>query len=538
MYGYPRLFPLIEGSHADHFEENVADAMAEGNVRKAARIARWATQARPLDPMAYTVYGRVLLECDRADEALEQLTKAVGVRMEPAPSYRGTRKAFYFAAARLTLGKYYLEQGKLPDAVANFELARAYAVPADVEYGDYHAALYEAYAKKRLWARALEFRQPTDEELDALDGQDLVLLARVCEGEKDWALAERVAERLIAHDVVEGRYLLGRVELAGEQYGEAAADLEQAASGGRVHAAFFLGLALEHKGEPEQAVHAYARMPSGDLYRPFALARAATLLQNEGSETTAAPARDEFLSQLDSEIAALRQTKQPVPQDVYHRLTLVAFTASPLYFESGARFPICILWRDKKPSTDAEPIASLLVSDGGNSITLRRNAETVLQLEWVENRVNWQSISLAATDVGEAPGWIDTARDWFGLRPDYAAQIEHEAQNYYLSINRMTWFYSVPVPVRHGISYLVAGRLKGPQNKAGLHWQALDDEEHVLAENTVYGDMPGAWDRSASYFRSQLDWDFARVELCVAPQAGPVAFDDVMLVEVTEPDIK
>jgi len=537
VYGYPQLFPLIEASHPEHFEKNVRDAIAGRNVRKAVKIARGATQRYPLNgnPMVWTAYGQALLACGQADEAIEQLNKAVNLQKDLLPPYRGTRKPFYFAPARLTLGKYYLEQGKLPDAVANFELARACAVPADVEYGNYHAALYQAYAKDRLWARALEFRQPTDGELDALDVAGLELLGRVCEGKKDWALAERVAQRLIAQDAVEGRYLLGRVELAREQYGEAAAHLEQAAAGGRIHAAFFLGLALEHKGEPELAVHAYARVPAGDLYRPFALASAAMLLQTEGSETAATPPRDEFLRQLDSEIAALRQTKQPVPQDVYHRFTLVAFTASPLYFESGGRFPVLTLWKDQQAPSAANSEPTLSVYD--DPLVLRLGADTILQLQWVENELNWASVELGSAGTGEVPGWIDTARDWFGLRPDYVAHIENEAGNYYLSIDKMTWFYSVLIPVPRTASYVLAGRVKGPQKDAGLRWQALDDEEHVLAENTVYGDMPGTWDRSSSYFRSQLDWDFARVELCVAPQAGPVAFDDVMLVEVTEPKI-
>jgi len=533
IYGYPRLFPEIEAANPDHFEQTVADAVARGNLDKALLVSSTESKRRPNDPAAHTAYGRVLLACGRPAEAVEQLTTAVNICRDL--ENRATRKPFYFAPARLALGQYYLDEGRAADAVVNFELARAYASLADEQYADYHEALYQAYSQQRLWARALEFRQPTDGELDALDVRDLELLGRVCEGEKDWALAARVAARLIARDAVEGRYLLGRVELAGEQYGEAAADLEQAAAGGRIYAAFFLGVALEHKGEPEQAVHAYARVPSRDLYRPFALASAAKLLQTEGSETAATPARDELLSQLDSEIAVLSQMKPPVPQDPYCRFTPVAFTVSPLYFESGARFPICILWRDKKPLTDAEPIASLSVSDGGNSITLRRNAETVLQLEWVENQVNWQSISLAATDVGEAPGWIDTARDWFGLRPDYAAQIKQEAGDYYLTLNKMTWFYSVPIPVRQGVSYLLSGRVNGAQDRAGIGWQALDDEEHVLAENAVYVNQLGVWDWTSSYFRSQLNWDFLRVQLHVAPQHGPVGFDDVMLIEVDEP---
>ena len=531
VYGYPRLFPEIEASNPDHFEQTVADAVMRGDLDKALRVAARESERRPNDPAAHTAYGRALLASGRPAEAVEQLGTAVTICQDLEK--RATRKPFCFAPARLALGQYHLDKGRTADAVVNFELARAYALLAGEQYADYHEAIYQAYSQQRLWARALEFRQPTDGELNALDVRDLELLGRVCEGEKDWALAERIAERLITHDAVEGRYLLGRAELARERYGEAAADLEQAASSGRVHAAFFLGAALEKAGQPEQARQAYMRAPSGDLYRPFALAKAVALLQTEGSETAATPPRNELLSQLDSEIAAMRQMKPPVPQDVYHRFTLVAFTASPLYFESGGRFPVLILWKDQQAPSAANSEPTLSVC--GDSLVLRLGADTILQLQWVENELNWASVDLASAGAGEAPGWIDTARDWFSLRPDYAAHIENDAGNNYLSIDKMTWFYSALIPVSRMTGYVLAGRVKGPQKDAGLHWQALDDEEHVLAENTVYGDIPGAWDRSASYFRSQLDWDFARVELCVAPQAGPVAFDDVMLVEAAEP---
>lgn len=538
VYGYTRFFPLLESSHPDHFEMNVADAMSRGDFRNAARIARRATQLRPLDPMAYTVYGRVLLQRGEAEEALEQLTKAVGVRansLEP-------RKSYYFAPARLTLGKYYFEQDMSVEAIANFELARAYAVPADIEYSDFHEALYGAYAKQGLWARALEFGAPSEQELEDVEDRDIVRIARVCEGRTNWDLVKRMAELLLERKVftAEAHYLLGRAHLAQDEYEASLFHLEQAVLKDHAHSAYFLGTALEKNGLPARAIQALLRTPSGDVYRPFALAAALALFADfaEDEQAFTTVTRQGLLAQLDREIATMRSLQRPILYDKYRRFTPVGVTTSKIYSTSGGRFPILILWEDgQAPSGDVTRM-SFSSSGVGDSLLLRRKTDSILQLQWVENLVHWDSVERLGSGATEVPGWIDTARDWFGLRPDYAARIQEDvAGNSFLSISKFTWFYSVPIRVRDGVGYLLSGRFKGSNSKGSIGWQSLDDSEYVLFDSSIMGqEKSKEWTWQAGYFLSQLHWDGMRVRLNVMRNAGTISFDDVMLVEINEPD--
>jgi len=69
-----------------------------------------------------------------------------------------------------------------------------------------------------------------------------------------------------------------------------------------------------------------------------------------------------------------------------------------------------------------------------------------------------------------------------------------------------------------------------------LGWQAIDTDERVQFEdNLPLEDSAGAWIQQAGYARANVYWDALRVQLNVAPRAGTVAFDDVMLVEIHEP---
>jgi hypothetical protein len=536
VYGYPRLFPRIDAAHPEHFEKNVAAAMAAGDMDRALRIARRAATARYTHAsgrakfdksLAHTVYARVLLESGEEAAARAQLAEAVGVRREQIPPYRETRKPYYFAPARLTLGTLEFEQGRPVDAVAHFELARAYAAPASPEYQAFHPALYRAYAELGLWARALEFAEPTDADLDALDRGELLKIARVCEGARNWALAERVAARLAA-DRGEADYLRGRVALAEEAYRASAAHLERAVAMGHARAAFFLGMALQELGEPAGAIEAYLQTPAGELYRPFALAKAATLLQDAGDAT-------EVLERLDEEIAGLRRLRPPVVFDRYPRVTPVAVMTSADDVAAGGRFPMLVVWNG---AGAADPGAGLRVSNmaADDALVVATGSGSVLELQWVENLVYWQAVERLDRWEGTVPGWLDTARDWFELRPDAATRIAtDDSGNAYLGITKLTWFYSVPVPVRDDVSYLLAGRVKCEPGKGSIGWQGLGDNERVLFEANLDGPVAGDWTWQAGYMRSQLHWESLRVQLNVAPRAGTVAFDDLMLVALAEP---
>jgi len=540
VYGYPRLFPLIEAAHSSHYEKNVADALTAGNAGRALAIARHAVEMMPLDPMAYTVYGRALLHRGKTEEALEQLEKALTVpRRESDPRDMTRREAYYFAPARLTLGAHYWEQGRLRDAVVNFELAQAYAVPAGPEYGAFQPALYEAYARQELWGRALEFGTPSDRELDALDDADVLRIARICEGKQDWGFAGRLTERLSTNEgsAAEAEYLLGRVILARGQSGAALPHLEEAASSGIAHAAFYVGIALEKDGQQARAIQAYSRVPSGDLYRPFALARALELLEDspEDERSLAAATRQDILKNLDDEIAGMRLLERPLRYDTYRRFKPVAVKISETYFASGGRFPVLILWENGQVRTD-DP-AQMHLSEVGvdNSALHLAKSGNVLQLAWAENRVNWDCVERLRAGTGAIPGWVDTARDWFGLRADYATQIEQDdAGGSFLGVTKLTWLYSVPIQVRDGAGYLLAGRHKGD---GCIGWQAMEMDEHVVVEEATCGsEASDGWTWQVAYMRSQAIWNTMRVLLSVKPYAGTVSFDDVVLIEIYEPE--
>lgn len=541
VYGYPRLFPLIEASHPDHFEKNVANALDSGNIRKALKIAHHATLIRRDDPMAYTVYGKVLLESGDTDAALRQLAKAIGGPLEHWPLGQ-LRERSYFAPARLTLGTYYLEQGKSIDAIENFELARAHVAPKDFEYGDFDKTQYQAYSALGLWGRALEFGTPSDQELDYLDNRDLVRIARVFEGERNWKLATRIAGRLLRREGqdAEAYYFMGRAALALEEYEASLVYLEKAVLNGHAHAAFFLGMALEKAGKPARALQAFLRTPSGDLYRAFALANAFTLLEKfpEIQQNRATPTRPELLGQLDREIAEMLSLPRPTQYDKYRRLTPLAVTASSENFEAGGRFPILVLWEDgRAPSSGPTPL-SLAIPDSDGSLLVLKRDNNIVQLQWVGNLVNWESVERLPEGAGPIPGWIDTAHDWFGLRTEHAPRIQKDdAGNSFLGIRKLTWFYSLPVRVRDGVGYLLAGRVKDPNNKANLSWQSLDNNENVLFESHLSEQTgSGVWVWQAGYMRSRLHWGSLRVSLDFTHNSETVAFDDVMLVEINEPD--
>lgn len=533
----------LEDSDAKYYEKNIAKATVLGDVQKALGIARRATAIRSPDPLAYALHGRLLLEVGETDKALEQLGRAVGLRpREEGPWREDTGRRYYFAPARLTLGKYYIEQDKLVDAVANFELARAYAVPEDTEYADFHAALYEAYSKAGLWARALKFGEPSDQELDGLDTPEIVELARVCEGEENWELAERLAQRLLTDVSLasEAHYLLGRIALARTQYESSLPHLEQAARSGHAQSAYFLGTALEKNGQPALAIEAFLRTPAGDVYRPFALARALTLIEGlpEDEQIPVTVSGQEILAALDREIAGMRLLPRPIVYDEDSRPTLIAVKTAETYFASGGRFPMLTLWEDGQAPASDPTSTPFSVSGTEDSVLSLRRGGRVLQLQWVENRVNWAIVERLQIGAGEVPGWVDTARDWFAIRPDHATRVEEDGTgNSFLSISGLNWIYSVPAGVRNEAGYLLAGRLRRSDDTAGLGWQSLDENERVLFEDAVLSqEISNTWTWQAGYIRPQPDREAIRVELNVVPRAGTVSFDDVLLVELNEPE--
>ncbi len=538
-YGYLLLFPAIEASRSDHFEKNIADAMARGDIKNALKVARWSsTQSHDRNPMAYTLYARALLESGDEDEALRQLSKAVGLTTEPRPSGKKTRRPHYFSPARFTLGQVNLEQGRSLEAIENFELARAYPVVDD----DFDRVRYQAYAANGFWARALRFGEPTNQELDDLDSDNLVRIAYISEGERNWERVTRVAERLLERQALSvAHFFLGLADLAPGRYEASVAHLEQAVSEGHPRAGYYLGMALTKMDDPASAIQAFLRTVPGDLYRPFALVNAVALLPelSDAQQMGLAWTQPEMLAFLDQEIAGMRKLPQPILNDDYHPLTLVAHKASNRYLSSGGRFPLLSLWNDGKSSSRTRKPLAWSNSDMEDPHFVVKRFKTLLQLQWVENLVNGESIERLPVGSSVLPGWIDIKRDWFDILTGGAGHIKQEAAgNSFLSLTGPVWIYSIPIAVRHQTGYLLAGRLKAPTNEAILGWQALSEADDVMSEGgAIQPNRSGAWVSQAVYMRSRLHWDFLRIQLEVGRGAGSVGFDDILFVEMSEPDL-
>ncbi len=77
VFAYSKLFPFIEAAHTDHYLDNVHAALSQREIDRALKIAHRATLDRPDDPLAYTVYGRVLLESGNAAPGLDELRKVL-----------------------------------------------------------------------------------------------------------------------------------------------------------------------------------------------------------------------------------------------------------------------------------------------------------------------------------------------------------------------------------------------------------------------------------------------------------------------------
>lgn len=540
VYVYPAVFPLLEGAHPDNFEEGVNRAVAKGHLGNAARIARYAIEQSPLDPMVYTAYAQVLFEDGKPEEAAEQLREAVSLEHSPEHPQQVSREAFYFTPARLLLGEYFYGQGNLVKAATQFELARAGDDLQVDEYASSHPMLYETYADLGLWARALEYGQPAETELDETGAAGLLRIALIALGRSDWGLAEEAGSRLLNEATAESnaRYVLGRARMALKDYEAAERHLRRASESHVPHAAFFLGLLFEKTGDPENAIVAYQQVTPADVYYPFAAAKAIALWRTlpEGRREALEPDIRRVQARIESTIAGLQEAPVPTTYAEYQRFKPLTVLPDRLHLQAGGSFPVLILWEDTRPRASTPQVFDTdTAADSGLRLSVR-HGDFVLQLQWVENLVYWEGIEHLPPGTTGPPGWIDTARDWFRLRDYSVATVEQGSYGSYLAISGLTWFYSTPVPVGSTDGFALLGSIKSEPNMAGLGWQALDAGEAVLAEDSMTAVGPsGAWAWQAAYVPAQLHWHALRVTLDVARDAVAPRFDQIMLLPIVEP---
>lgn len=519
----------LERLHTDNFEQNVARAMGEGDIEKALLIARRATDAEIDAPMPKTVYGRVLLEAGQPEAALEQLRHATGeIEKKGAPANQDTGPAYYFAPARLSLGEYYFEQGDVARALEQFELARANADLASAEFADFHPAIYAAYAKRGAWARALDAGMPGAEERASLPGWSLVQIGRALLDRQGWDGLGIIVKTLSARGEFPGEshYFAGRVHLGASEYAAAAEAFARAPD--HAFAAYFLGVALEGAGRPAEAVQAYQTVPEGTVLRAMAAARAAALAQD--------PAEVQALVDLLHSANAGLAPVNVAPSPEASRFRLLAYGRDAGEAARGGRFPLLLLWEDRQAT--AGSTASIAQGDGGNVTAVLPGGNQLLQLQWAENRANWESVERAYPGDAVIPGWIDAGRDWFHLRSGPGFAVERaEDGDAVLSLVALSWLYSAPVPLNPGSTWLVLGRLRDPGVSAVFGWQVVDSGNTVLdAAKGSGASQPDGWAPRADLV---VPGDGAAALRLVfettSPVHLPVALDDAAAIEIVPP---
>lgn len=551
IVAYPRVFPAIEAAHPDHFERNVGNALKTGDVERALKIARRAVEAGWSDPnddvlftkaLQYTVYGRVLMKAHRPQEALDQFTAALSLSGEAYPPFRATRQPFFFAPARLSLGEYAFSAGNVTEAVVHFEFGRVDARRWPEALGPFRATVANAYARQRLWARVLEVGGDVSASLGQLSTEDVLMLARVAEGRGDWRLVTLTAEELIRREPghCDGLVFLGKAKAHGGADEEALGLFQRAADDGHIDAYYHLGRVLDRLGQADRACRALMQVSESSLYRPYAVAQALQCFDRLSAteQRLLGVARPELLDALDAAIEAVRAGTAPQTQDPYPRFRLEGYRYDETSLAHGGRFPLSVLWHDLNADETSQESVTLTESSESGSIVLRRTPSTILQLQWVDNLVNWAAVDVSEPNAGVVPGWIDSAREWFKVRRDSAVKVERvPGHGNVINVARMSWYYSVPVAVDDGACYLLVGQVKGSEDGCGLDWQALDATERVLSTGSLReGPRREGWTTLEGYFRGHSLWRTMRLQLAVAPRASDVLFDDVMLIRLDIPE--
>ena len=122
--------------------------------------------------------------------------------------------------------------------------------------------------------------------------------------------------------------------------------------------------------------------------------------------------------------------------------------------------------------TEADPTAVVIAAEPDEGIIVRRGLWR-LQMQWVENEVPWRLLERAKSESERPPGWIDTARDWYGLRENSAVSVQRDSGNACLratndNVDTFGWVYSAPANVEATTSYIAAGRVKSIDAKASV----------------------------------------------------------------------
>jgi hypothetical protein len=375
----------------------------------------------------------------------------------------------------------------------------------------------------------LEFGKPDEAALVDLPDAGLVQLGRALEGRGEWDSLSTVVVALRDRGKfpAEAAYFGGRVALAQSRSTEAVERLAEASAAGELRASYFYGVALEGAGRVAEAIQAYAATPEGGVFHAMALARAAALAPD-------AAARQALLAQLDGALATL----SPVATaEAGSRWTPVAFGREATDAANGGFFPLLILWEDAQ-GAQGEVRGVKITGGTEDTLAVLEGSKRLLQLRWVENRVNWESIERVYPGDEALPGWIDAGRDWFMLRSVPGFSVARDgADNSALELSSFSWIFSVPLRVTPEGRYLVLGRTQDPGAKARFGWDILDKDSGVLrrSADTVESER-GGWKERADCVVPSSEAEALRLVFETRPPiTAPVLLDDAAVISIVEP---
>ena len=154
MYGYPRVFPIIERDHPQRHRERVEELIKAERYEDAERFAAFSAQHRAHDPEAWHTLAIARIWAGDADGMAEAAARAVAIRqtMDGEP----TRRPRYHMGARLKLSRHALQTEDWVAAAGHLELGRRFHEPGVTESGV--DALAFAYERLGLPLRAAALR--------------------------------------------------------------------------------------------------------------------------------------------------------------------------------------------------------------------------------------------------------------------------------------------------------------------------------------------------------------------------------------------
>lgn len=539
VYGYPRLYEAVQRNHPDRYRENIDAALALGDQVQALRLARRAARFHKYDPAAWTIYGELLLDAGRTDDARAVFATAVGLDVSPAPDYRETRRPFFFAPARVRLAQIILDEEHLAEGLAQFELSRPAFWIHDAEFAAFKDAAFRAYARAGVWERALLFDEPDEALISSLAPEPLLALARAARTAGKPAATTTACRRLLelGQDAAEAHLLLGRLLLAAHRPGEARQHLEAALAAGHEDAGHFLGEALIET-DANAALAAYLTTGRTSPRRPFALAKAYSLLAagvttEPGANST--EVREELVRwAADTSLFTLL------------RRGPATYSPSPLTPEgvavvsSGLDAEIVVRWKLKRDMAGGAQTPMLIVA-GPDNLTLRIG-DTVLQWISAPNTAVFPQTHWPPEVARRLPGWYDPDVEWSRRRSTSCADVIIDSEGApllevrYQPGERFPRIQSAPAPVRKGAYYLCAARMRTEGADGVLGWEFLDRRENAEGYHNLFNWVPAPeWEWRAAYAQSQAVWEEVQLIAGAVNREGRALFSDIVLIEFNAP---